>query len=114
MRLQLAGVQVHRYRWGFAAIRQRNGCTLNGRKLRTNKISGKVVKFLLGKLPSAYTELQHRYIGRVVAEHIRWSDTGRQRFKNRLTRRRSFSNGGIHTGPWLQEYLDAIYSIENV
>src|SRR5260221_6380451 len=114
MGLQLAGIQVHRNSSGFAAIRQGNGCALYGRQLRTNEIGSKVVKFLLGELPDAYTELQHRYIGRVVAENIRWSDTGRQRFKNRLTRRRSFSNGGIHTGAWLQVYLDDIDSIESV
>src|ERR1700704_4480179 len=111
---QLAGVQVHRSRAVFAAIRQGNRCTLNGRELRTNEIGSKVVKLLFGKLASAYTELQHRYIGRVVAQHIRWSDTGRQRFKNRLTRRGSFSNGGIHAGARLQVHLDNIDSIESV
>src|SRR6266478_3252427 len=114
MGLQLAGVQVHRYRSGFTAIRQGNGCTLDGRELRPNEIGSKVVKFLLGKLASTDTELQHRYIGRIVAKNIRWSDTCRQRFKNRLTGRRSFSNGGIHTGTGLQIYLDNIDAIERV
>src|SRR6202011_2302823 len=114
MALQLVGIQVHRYGSGFAAIRQGNGCTLYGRELRTNKIGSKIVKFLLRKFPSAYTELQHRYIGGVVAENIRRSYTCRQRFKNRLTRRRSFSDGGIHTRLRLQVHLDNIDSIERV
>src|SRR3981081_2670421 len=101
MALQLVGIQVYRYGSGFAAIRQGNGCTLYGRELRTNKIGSKIVKFLLGKLPPADAELQHRYIGGVVAENIGRSDTGRKIFKNRLTRRRSFSDGGIHTGAGL-------------
>src|SRR6266436_760703 len=114
MGLQLVWIQVHRNGSGFAAIRQGNGCPLYGCELRTNKIGSKVIKFLLGKFPSAYAKLQHRHVGRVVAENIRWSDTCRQRFKNRLTRRRSFSDGGIHTRMRLQVDLDNIDTIERV
>jgi hypothetical protein len=47
--LQLVWVEVDRYGTGLSAIRQWNRCTLDSCQLRTNKVSGVVVEFLLAE-----------------------------------------------------------------
>ena len=81
-------VEVDLHLQNLAAVGRRHGGAGDGRELRPDEVLAEIEQLHLRQLLARQRELQDRHARRVVAEHIRRGDAGRQQLEHGLRGRR--------------------------
>ena len=98
----------------FSAVRRGHCGAGNGRKLRADEVLPVVEQLHLRHLLAGERQLQDRNCGRVVAQHIRRGDAGRQQLEHRLRRRGDLRQRGADIDAFLEENFHHAVTVERL
>ena len=104
-RLQLHGIQIDIDEPRAPAVRLRHARATHGGQACADAVGAQVIELLLGQGIPAQRELQHRHVGRIVANDERSAGPGRHDAQDGLRLCGNLRHRTFHRGVGLEEHL---------